>query len=138
MDWLNYLSQIFNVLIVPILGAVAMYIVKYINTKSEEIKTNTNSEITKKYVDLLAQTISDCVVATNQTYVNVLKDKNAFDASAQKEAFNLTYKAVMNILNEDAKEYLQLAYGDLNTYITKKIEAEVNLNKTMECAIKSE
>ena len=41
----------------------------------------------------------------------------------------MTSKAVLDILSDDAKEYLTAAVGDLNVYITKKIEAEVNLNK---------
>ena len=78
---------------------------------------------------MLAETITECVIATNQTYVNALKDKNAFDLDAQKEAFKRTYEAVMSILSEDAIHYLENIYGDLNAYITGKIEAEVNKNK---------
>ena len=78
---------------------------------------------------MLTQTISDCVIATNQTYVESLKQQGKFDLDAQKEAFNLTKDAVLSILSEEAQVYLSTAVGDLNAYITKKIEAEVNLNK---------
>ena len=66
-----------------------------------------------------------------QTYVEALKKDNAFTAEAQKEAFNQTFNAVMAVLTDDAKEYLTTVYGDLNAYITTKIEAEVKLNKTL-------
>ena len=82
-----------------------------------------------KYMTMLAETITDCVLATNQTYVEALKDKNAFDEEAQKEAFKQTYEAVLAVLSDDAKEYLTNAYGDLTIYLTQKIEAEVNINK---------
>jgi len=36
---------------------------------------------------MLDDTITKCVIATNQTYVDSLKDKNAFDKAAQEEAF---------------------------------------------------
>ena len=36
----------------------------------------------------------------------------------------------MDILSEEAKKYLNEAIGDLNLYITQKIEAEVKINKT--------
>ena len=36
----------------------------------------------------------------------------------------------MSILSEEAKKYLNEAIGDLNLYITQKIEAEVKINKT--------
>lgn len=78
---------------------------------------------------MLNNTIYDCVTATTQTYVEALKKENAFTKEAQIEAFNLTFNAVMSILNEDAKKYLTVAYGDLNIYIANKIEAEVQFSK---------
>jgi hypothetical protein len=81
-------------------------------------------------MDMLTQTISDCVIATNQTYVDALKQQGKFDLEAQKVAFELTSNAVLEILSAEAQEYLANAVGDLNSYITKKIEAEVNYNKT--------
>jgi len=35
----------------------------------------------------------------------------------------------MEILSDDAKEFLNSAVGDLNVYVTKLIEAQVKLNK---------
>jgi hypothetical protein len=35
----------------------------------------------------------------------------------------------MDILTDDAKEYLANFYGDLTLYLTKRIEAEVVANK---------
>ena len=35
----------------------------------------------------------------------------------------------MNILTVEAKQYLANIYGDLDKYITSKIESEVNINK---------
>jgi hypothetical protein len=37
----------------------------------------------------------------------------------------------MDILSEDAKAFLANAIGDLNLYITQKIEAEVSINKQL-------
>jgi hypothetical protein len=42
----------------------------------------------------------------------------------------MSFDAVMLILTDEAKEYLTAAVGDLNAFITNKIEAEVNTNKT--------
>ena len=72
---------------------------------------------------MLQDTIVRCVIATNQTYVENLKNKNAFDKEAQEEAFKMTYDAVMVILTDDAKDYLNNAVGDLQLYVTKLIEA---------------
>lgn len=129
MDWLELLYEILEVCIVPLLGILTAYAVKFIKIKSDEITKKTNNETANKYIALLSTTISDCVVATNQTYVESLKKENAFTKEAQEEAFRLTYEAVMNVLTNDAKEYLTAIYGDLTAAITTKIEAEVNLSK---------
>ena len=129
MDWNEILNQIIKVCLIPLLSVLTGYLVKFIQIKAEDIKANIKSEKIKKYVNMLAQTISDCVIATNQTYTNSLKEQNAFDEAAQKEAFRRTYEAVMAILTDEAKEYLETIYGDLNAYITEKIEAEVNNNR---------
>ena len=129
MDYTQLIADIFQVCIIPLLGVLTAFFVKWVNAKSAEIKTNIDDATLKKYMDMLTQTITDCVVATNQTYVESLKAQGKFDAEAQKKAFELTSSAVMKILSTDAQEYLSSAVGDLNAYITKKIEAEVNANK---------
>ena len=80
---------------------------------------------------MLNTTISNAVLATTQTYVEALKNKNAFDEEAQKIAFEKTYTAVFEVLNEEAVLYLQSLIGDLNTYVTNQIEASVKSYKNI-------
>lgn len=129
MDWLALLSDIFEVCVLPLLGVLTMYIVKFIQAKSTEIATKVDHDLVDKYVAMLAITIENCIIATNQTYVESLKQAGKFDAEAQKTAFNMTKNAVMAILSDEAKKYLESAVGDLNEYITQQIEAAVNVNK---------
>lgn len=129
MEWQELFTVIFEVCIIPLLGILTTFFVKWVNAKSEEIKTNIDDATLKKYMDMLSDTITSCVVATNQTYVETLKAQGKFDAEAQKIAFQMTSTAVIEILSDEAKIYLTTAVGDLQTYITKKIEAEVNGNK---------
>ena len=129
MDYMEMLQKIFEVCVIPLLGILTTYLVLFIKQKSKELQETTDNELYKKYIELLQDTIVRCVIATNQTYVEALKDKNAFDKEAQEHAFKMTYDAVMAILTDDAKVYLSNVFGDLETYITKLIEAEVNVNK---------
>lgn len=129
MDWLNILQQIFELCIIPLLAIITRSLVIYISTKKDELKNKTDNELAKKYLDLLNDTIANCVIATNQTYVETLKKENAFTADAQKVAFEKTYQAVIATLSEEAQKYLPEVVGDLQTYITQKIEASVNQNK---------
>ena len=129
MDWMVILYQIFELCVIPLLGVLTMCLVQFIKMKSQEIADKTDSELADKYIQMLADTITTCVIATNQTYVESLKKQGKFDAEAQKEAFNLTYNAVMAVLTDEAKHYLAAIYGDLTAYITTRIEAEVNVSK---------
>lgn len=129
MNWAEILQQIFELCIVPLLGILTGCVIKIIKNKTDELSAKAKNDLTEKYIDMLSETITDCVIATNQTYVDSLKGQDAFNQDVQKEAFNRTYQAVMTILSEEAKEYLTAVYGDLDAYITTKIESEVNFNK---------
>lgn len=138
MDWLKLLQEIFTVCIIPLLGILTKYLITYIDTK-KNIAINQNiNEIQKKYITLLAETIKTCVIATNQTYVDALKEKDAFTPEAQKEAFNKTLNAVLAILGEEGQKYLTEVYGDLNEYIINQIQAEVKANKLVKDETKKE
>lgn len=125
----DIIKDIVQICIIPLLGILIKYLGDYLATKKEAIKMATDSEIAKKYTDMVYQTVIDCVMATNQTYVDTLKKTGNFTPEAQKEAFNRTMQAVLAILTEDAKEYIQQATGDLNTYLTQLIEAQVKAHK---------
>lgn len=129
MEWLALLYQICEVCLIPLLGILTAYAIKFFNTKSNEIQNKVDSDTADKYIQMLTDTISSCVLATSQTYVEALKKDNAFTKEAQQQAFDMTYNAVLDVLTEDAKEYLAHIYGDLSTYISNKIEAEVKLTK---------
>lgn len=121
--------QIIQVCVIPLLGILTKYLVDYLTAKRNEINSKIDNETAQKYTNMIYQTVVDCIIATNQTYVESLKKSGSFDEAAQKEAFNRTMSAVMTILSDDAKEYITEATGDLNTYLTQLIEAEVNKHK---------
>ena len=121
--------QIIQVCVIPLLGILTKFLVDFLSAKRDELNSKTDNEIAQKYTNMIYQTVVDCVIATNQTFVENLKKSGSFDEAAQKEAFNRTMSAVMAILSDDAKEYITEATGDLNTYLTQLIEAEVNKRK---------
>ena len=129
MEWMTVLDQLFDLCIVPLLAIAVACLVAYIKSKTDELNEKHNNELLTKYTNMLSQTVIDCVITTNQTYVEALKGQNKFDEEAQKKAFEMTYNSVLTILNEDAKEYLASIYGDLGAYLTTLIEAEVKRNK---------
>ena len=126
----NLINQLFQVCLIPMLSALTTFVVIWIKAKSAELQKKINNDILNKYVQMATDTITNCVIATNQTYVNSLKEQGKFDEAAQKEAFQRTYQAVLLILSDDAKEYLNNAFGDLNKYLQEKIESTVNNYRT--------
>lgn len=126
---LTLLGQIFEVCIIPLLGVLVPFVIKWIRTKTATLAENANNETAKKYIAMLIDTVTNAVIAVKQTYVDALKGKNAFTAEAQQEAFTMAYTAVLNNLTDEAKVYLNEAYGDLESYIKVLIEAKVHENK---------
>jgi hypothetical protein len=129
MNWTNIISQLFEIVIFPLLTIGTIYLINLIKVKIQELKQKKDDAMYDKYLTMLENTIINCVISTTQTYVEALKKQGKFDADAQKIAFTKTYTNVMAILNKDAKKYLEEAIGDLETYVYNKIEAEVNLTK---------
>lgn len=126
---MEILIQIFQVCVIPLLGILTAWLCAFVNTKIEEIKNRTTNTTQKKYLDMLNNTIINCIEATNQTYVDALKKEGTFTKEAQQIAFMKTFNAVFDILTDDAVEYLTECVGDLDIYITQKIEAEIKKDK---------
>ncbi len=129
MNWMEILQPALQMILTAIVGLLASMAVAAINAKRKEILDRIQDERAKKYVELISDTIVKCVMATNQTYVEEMKDKDLFDEEAHKEAFKKTYDAVLDILNGDAVQYIENVYGDVQGYLTNAIEAEVNAQK---------
>ena len=118
------LQQIFQVCVIPLLGVLTAFVVAWIKSKINNINAKTDNELLESTLSTVETIVVNAVIATNQTYVDALKDQNAFDAEAQKAAFQKTYDAVMNSLTEDTKNGLMKLTTDLNLYITEMIEAK--------------
>ena len=126
---MELISEIFKLCIIPFLGILTKYIVVFLDTKAKEVKNKLDNEISQKYIDLINTTVTKCVIATNQTYVESLKKQNNFTLEAQKIAFEQTLNTILSILSEDVKSYIAATTGDITIYLTQLIEAEVNKNK---------
>ena len=123
---MEILTLLLEIVIIPLLGALTVYIVTLLKAKTKEITDKIENDKADKYIYMLSDTITKCVIATNQTYVNNLKKDKAFTKEAQQEALKMTADAVLAILSDEAKSYLPTIVGDLNTYIFTQIESEVN------------
>lgn len=122
MDKMELIQQIFELCIVPLLAVLTGYIVTWIKAKTAEIEQN-------KYTDLISDTIIQCVIATNQTYVEALKKEGKFDAEAQEKAFEITKQAVLAVLTNQTRDFIEMSYGDVEAWLNQQIEAAINTYK---------
>jgi hypothetical protein len=65
MDWMELLKQIFEVCVIPLLGVLTAFIISFIRKKVAELEETTDNELYKKYMEMLRDTVIDCVIATN-------------------------------------------------------------------------
>ena len=128
---MEFINEIFNTCVFPLISILSVYAIKLVKAKIAKLSSEKDNELEKKYLEMLDVTISNCVMATTQTYVDALKAQGDFNANAQTTAFNMTKDAVLKLLTDEAQVYITSAVGDLNLYITQKIEAEVKYNKTI-------
>lgn len=129
MDWMEILQPAVQMIVTAIVGLLASMAIAAIDAKKKEILQRIQDKRAKKYVEMITETIKKCVIVTNQTYVESLKEENIFDETAHKEAFKRTYDAVLNLLSGDVINYISEVYGDIEAYITSGIEMQVNLLK---------
>lgn len=116
-------------LIIPILIYIANYAVAYFKAKIDDIATKADNEMAKKIILEVNQIVSTCVLATTQTYVSNMKEKDLFDKEAQKEALRMTSETVFSLMSDEMIGYIEGSYGDIEQYITNLIEAKIAESK---------
>ena len=114
-----------NLLIAVITAAVPVattYLCRWLASLYESNKTKIKNERTQVVLGQVADMIVAAVETTTSTYVKQLKADNLFDADAQREAFNKTFEVVKKQLTEESTKIITEVYGDVEVYLTNKIE----------------
>ena len=86
--------------------AVTAYIVVLIRKVGENAAANTENVKAKTYIMEAAEAIAAAVAATNQTYVDALKNAGKFDAEAQKQAAQKALAVCLQSISPAAQEVL--------------------------------
>ena len=121
----EFLKELFFAVITAAVPVLTAYIVVLIRKVGENAAANTESIQAKTYIMEAAEAIAAAVAATNQTYVDALKNAGKFDAEAQKQAAQKALAACLQSISPAAQEFIERAYGDIREYLTTRIEAEV-------------
>ncbi len=127
---MEFLKSILFAVISASIPVATTFLCKWLVSLYEDNKAKIKNEKTQTTIELVTDMIVAAVETTTSTYVKQLKAENLFDANAQKEAFNMTFEVVKKQLTEDSIEIITETYGDVETYLTNKIEQFVEELKT--------
>ena len=119
---MEFVQELLFAIIAAAVPVATTFLCKWLVSLSEANKVKIKNEKAQATIGLVTDMIVATVETTTSTYVKNLKAENLFDADAQKEAFNRTFEAVKKQLTEDSKKIIADTYGDVETYITNKIE----------------
>ena len=125
----DFLYMVLAPILTTAISALSVFLIKYIRIKSEELKVKTKDDTYNKYLDDISDIIQQVVLAVSQTYVDTLKSKNAFTEERQVEAFNKAKSQILLLLTEESKDIIKEVYGDLDSWLDTRIEAEVKIQK---------
>lgn len=125
----EFLKELLFAVIAAAVPVLTAYTVVLIRKVGDSAAANTESTKAKTYITEATEAIAAAVAATNQTYVDALKNAGKFDAEAQKEAAQKALAACLMSISPAAQEFIERAYGDIKEYLTTRIEAEVRKQK---------
>ena len=111
---------------VPVLTAYAVVLIRKVG---DNAAANAESTKAKTYITEAAEAIAATVDATNQNFVDALKNAGKFDGAAQKEAAQKALETCLMSISPAAQRFIEAAYGDIREYLTTRIEAEVRKQK---------
>lgn len=132
MEMEKVLSQIISLLIIPLLPAVATFIITWFKAKTEEINKNMENQTLKSYIDILNCVVSDVVKSLNQTTVDNLRAAAADGKLTKEEGEKLKNDAVTQvykIIGSHGIDVLKEVFTDLDSLIANKVEANVHSMK---------
>ena len=117
--FINILSCIVTVIILPLITLLGSNLIKWISKKIDD-------ENVEKNLIKATNIILDAVKYVLQTYVDNLKKEGKFTKDAQLIAFNKAKEIVLSQFNEEIKNYLKDNFGDIDSWIDVQIEASIN------------
>lgn len=133
MEWNVILICVVVSIVVPIIAGLLAWgisvLKKLVNEKIDNatLKAVLNDGLT---------VIENSVKYTYQTYVEGMKDKDIFDANAQKQALQMAKDKALSMLSEGFINMIKDMYGDVNNWLETNIESTIytlkNSNKTVD------
>ncbi len=123
------LQEIFFTCLIPLIGILCSYGIAFMHKKLKEMQDNVKNDLFNKYSDMLMGIVETCVIATNQTYVDELKEQGRFGPEEHDIAYHKTFDAIKALMTEEMQKVLTEVYTDIDFYISQLIQEQVNVIK---------
>lgn len=124
------LMELLAAVVIACIPVITNYAVEVLTNIADKAAANSKSTLVALCIKEIADAVSTAVEATNQTYVDCIKNSSdPFTKEAQQKAFEMAYKMAVASLSKSTKEFIEKNYGSLEDYLTSKIEAEVRSQK---------
>lgn len=127
----SLIDEIVKVCVIPFLAIIVSYVSRYLKFKANEIENRIENDRKKELFNKLCKITETAVLATYQTYVHTLKDKDLFDKASQVEALNRTKIFILeNVRNSELSVFIKELSEDLidNLIESKIAELKNKLN----------
>lgn len=122
---LMIIKTLIDMIAEPVLLAIGGLLVYCVKKGIQYLQDRLNNDCANKYLEMAKETIVSCVMATNQSYVDSLKNNGAFNQDAWVTAFEKSKNNVLKLLSDAQKEVITEIYGDIDAWINTQIEATV-------------
>lgn len=129
MELNQILETLFQLIILPIIPLLTLYIKKLIESKIDEIQTKSKNNTFDRYLQIAEEGIVKAVMTVSQTYVDSLKKEGKFDKEAQIKAFNMAKEEFEKIISSEVKDFLNEVTTDYDTWIKASIESLIKESK---------
>ncbi len=126
INWTDVLSYLLYGVLTIVASIVTKYIIPYLKTITAAKTASIENTRLQNGVTEAVDAVLTAVTVTNQTYVDALKNKNMFDADAQRVAFQKSWDMAQGLLTDAAKNALCALYGNVNDWLTARIEQTTN------------
>lgn len=127
------LNIILSALSIAVTGLVSWGVGVLINWMNSKIKDQTLA----KHLTAVTQIVTDAVMNVFQSFVETLKANGSFDEKAQEDAKERAMDIIMTQLTPELVDYVKTNYGDLEEWLSNKIESVIyTLKSTNKLAVK--
>jgi hypothetical protein len=116
------LQSILYAVITAAVPVITTFLCKWLFSLYENNKVKIKNETVREVLDKVVDMLVAVVETTTSTYVKQLKNDGMFDEVAQQEAFKRSFEAAKKLLTEESINIIAETYGNVDEYLTNKIE----------------